>query len=50
VVGTGGRRETEGVADCAGMVTVEAEETKCWERTGRRERVLLEAERAGMDI
>jgi hypothetical protein len=50
VVGTGGRRETEGVADCAGMATVETEETKRWERIGRRERVLLEAERAGMDI
>jgi len=43
VVGVG-RRETE----VAGTATVEEE--MCWERTGRRERTLLEAERAGIEI
>jgi hypothetical protein len=40
-----GRRETE----VAGTATVEEEEM-CWERTGRRERTLLEVERAGIEV
>jgi hypothetical protein len=44
VVGVG-RRETE----VAGTATVEEEEM-CWERTGRRERTLLEVERAGIEV
>lgn len=44
-----GRRETEGMDDCAGTATVEKEE-KCWERTGIRERKMLEVERAAIDV